>query len=233
MDTLLELMRLYGCDYMCQSNMTKSTFNEKNADSMKDFFANSKTIVDCGMATTGLATLYCLSQIEQEHLETITTLLCDPKNKKDEHLYTIPRDGVVDKNMLMRILPKDRQDDYVFKIEYFRTNFLQDKLLDLNLGFQTTSWGMWCIDVGYLTDDIPDDFLYRKRETYDRKKSLYAFFNGKDDNFKYRWVIGSTEDIEEVTEKDCIRDLELSIKDKPDSRIIVDQIKVNKKHGKY
>ena len=222
MENLFKLMRLYGCDYINSINTIKSTFTGQDMESMKQFFANPDSVVDCGMATTGLVTLYCLDLIEREHLETIEQLLKDPTNP-DETMFTIPRDGVVDKNMLLRLLPKLPIENSSFKVQYFRTNYLQDKLLNLNLNFQSTSWGMWCIDMGPISDEIPGEFLYRSRENYDVDESLYAFFNGKDPHHIYRWVIGSKKDLEEVTEKACIRDLEKSLEGHSKSHMIIEK----------
>ena len=51
-------------------------------------------------------------------------------------------------NMLLRILPKNYIEDSRLKVRYFRTNYLQDKLLTLDTGFSSTSWGMWCLEIG-------------------------------------------------------------------------------------
>ena len=151
--------------------------------------------------------MYMHSLIQPKHLDDITKLLTDPKNK-DENFFTIPTDGVLDKNMLLRILPrKEIGDSSIFKIQYFKTNYLQDKIMKHNLDWFSTSWGLWCIELGCVLEQITDAFLYIDRNNYTKETVLYLFFNGVDDRFEYRWVIGNKKDIETVTYTTCIRDM--------------------------
>jgi len=206
MDILLNFAKRFQCSYAKSNKDKKSLFEQNTMDDMIKFFEDTDTIVDCGMATTGLVVMYLHSLINPTQLDDITRLLIDPKIK-DEHFFTIPTDGVVDKNMLLRILPKEEVvSGSKIKIQYFRTNYLQDKLLKLNLGWSSTSWGMWCIELEHAIKVIPDEFLYCDKSSYD-DETLYLFFNGKDARFKYNWVVGSKADIKEVTYNTCMRDL--------------------------
>lgn len=209
MDILLQFAKRFQCSYAKSNKDKKSLFEQNTIDDMIKFFEDTDTIVDCGMATTGLTVMYLHSLINPTQLDDITRLLIDLKNK-DEHFFTIPTDGVVDKNMLIRILPKKEVSSGFssnIKIQYFRTNYLQDKLLKLDLGWSSTSWGMWCIELGPTIKVISDEFLYYDRGSYDDETILYLFFNGKDDRFKYNWVVGSKADIKKVTYDTCMRDL--------------------------
>ena len=207
MEVLLELSKKYGCSYPKSKKDIKSIFKNKTIKDMGNFFGDKNTIVDCGMATTGLIVMYIHTLIQSKHLDDITKLLTDPKNK-DENFFTIPTDGVLDKNMLLRILPrKEIGDSSIFKIQYFKTNYLQDKIMKHNLDWFSTSWGLWCIELGCVLEQITDAFLYTERNNYTKETVLYLFFNGVDDRFEYRWVIGNKKDIETVTYTTCIRDM--------------------------
>ena len=208
MEILLELSKNYSCTYAKSNKDKKSVFKQNTIEDMSIFFGNKDTIVDCGMATTGLIVMYFHRLINPSELDDITKVLTDPNNK-DEHFFTIPTDGVIDKNMLLRLLPKNESvDSSIIKIRYFRTNYLQDNILNLNLGWSSTSWGMWCIELGQVVKIVPDEFLYSNRDSYTSKTILYLFFNGKDDRFNYNWVVGSKTDIEKVTYDTCIRDMD-------------------------
>lgn len=211
MDNLYEFMKRYKCNYSNDKDLKKAIIKAKSKEELEKYLQDEGTFVDCGMSTTGLVILYLHSLVENESdIRNIEDLLKDPTNP-EENFYTIPTDGIVEKNMLIRILPKNNIENSDLKIRYFRTNYLQDKLLPLNLGFTSTSWGMWCLEIGTIEESIPDELLFRDRDSYVKDTILYAFFNGKDERFSYNWVIGSKEDIETVTEEACIRDLEKNL----------------------
>ena len=207
MEILLELSKKFRCSYAKSNKDMKTLFKKNKIEDMYDFFGDTNTIVDCGMATTGIVVMYLHSLIDPSELDDITSLLINPLNQ-DENFFTIPTDGILDKNMLLRLLPNNESIDCsIIKIQYFRTNYLQDKILKLNLGWSSTSWGMWCLELGQVVKVIPDEFLYLKRDVYNNKTILYLFFNGKDDRFNYNWVVGSKADIEKVTYNTCIEDM--------------------------
>ena len=211
MDNLFGLMKLYRCNYSTDKHFKKTVLKATSIQELVIFLQDETTCVDCGMATTGLVVLYLTSLVEiRSDILTIEQLLQDHQNS-EENLYTIPTDGIVDKNMLLRILPKNSIENRRLKVRYFRTNYLQDKLLTLDTGFSSTSWGMWCLEIGTMEKTVPNELLFRDRDGYMEDTILYAFFNGKDERFRYNWVIGSKEDIETVTEETCISDLERSL----------------------
>ena len=211
MDNLFGLMKLYRCNYSTDKHFKKTVLKATSIQELVIFLQDETTCVDCGMATTGLVVLYLTSLVEiRSDILTIEQLLQDHQNS-EENLYTIPTDGIVDKNMLLRILPKNSIENRRLKVRYFRTNYLQDKLLTLDTGFSSTSWGMWCLEIGTMEKTVPNELLFRDRDGYMEDTILYAFFNGKDERFRYNWVIGSKEDIETVTEEACIRDLEKTL----------------------
>ena len=190
MDNLYEFMKRYKCNYSNDKDLKKAIIKAKSKEELEKYLQDEGTFVDCGMSTTGLVILYLHSLVENESdIRNIEDLLKDPTNP-EENFYTIPTDGIVEKNMLIRILPKNNIENSDLKIRYFRTNYLQDKLLPLNLGFTSTSWGMWCLEIGTIEESIPDELLFRDRDSYVKDTILYAFFNGKDERFSYNWVIG-------------------------------------------
>jgi len=211
MDNLYGLMKLYRCNYSTNKHLKKTVLKATSIQELVIFLQDDTTCVDCGMATTGLVVLYLNSLVEnRSDISAIEHLLKDPKIS-GENLYTIPTDGIIDKNMLLRILPKNPIEDSRLKVIYFRTNYLQDKLLTLDTGFSSTSWGMWCLEIGTMEKSVPNELLFRDRDSYMEDTILYAFFNGKDERFSYHWIIGSKEDIETVTEEACISDLEKTL----------------------
>ena len=211
MDNLYKFMKLYRCSYSVDKYFKKSILKATSIQELEIFLQDESNYLDCGMATTALVILYLNSIVENRcDISTIEHLLKDSQNP-DENFYTIPIDGILEKNMLIKILPKNPIEHSHLKVRYFRTNYLQDKLLTLDVGFTSSSWGMWCLEIGTIEINIPNELLFRDRVNYTVDTKLYAFFNGKDKRFMYSWIIGSKEDIETVTEETCISDLERSL----------------------
>ena len=129
MDNLYEFMKRYKCNYSNDKDLKKAIIKAKSKEELEKYLQDEGTFVDCGMSTTGLVILYLHSLVENESdIRNIEDLLKDPTNP-EENFYTIPTDGIVEKNMLIRILPKNNIENSDLKIRYFRTNYLQDKLL--------------------------------------------------------------------------------------------------------
>ncbi len=204
------LMRLFKCNY----GETK----ELNFDSLfdlKKLISDENINTDCGMAVLCLILTHCYGNLDSNN-----DFLC-----KQAGSTIIPTGGLLEKNFLVKILSKTRNMDSDLKLVYFCNNYLQGNLMKINAGLKTNSWGWWAIELGNI-QDIPTEFLYRgKQELYNEDTVYYAFFNGKDERFKYNWVIGNEEDIINETTSLCLKDFKKSISE-------LESILQNEKNGK-